>query len=46
MSEVTVTVKIKLLPDKEAQASLLASMEQYRLACNFIRIASRKPPWL
>lgn len=36
MSEVTVTAKIKLLPDKEAQKSLLASMEQYRLACNFI----------
>lgn len=36
MPEVTVTAKIKLLPDKEAQASLLASMEQYRLACNFI----------
>ena len=36
MSEVTATAKIKLLPDKEAQKSLLASMEQYRLACNFI----------
>lgn len=36
MSEVTITAKIKLLPDKEIQASLLASMEQYRLACNFI----------
>ena len=36
MSEVTVTAKIKLLPDKEAQKSLLNSMEQYRLVCNFI----------
>lgn len=36
MSEVTVTAKIKLQPDKEIQKSLLASMEQYRLACNFI----------
>ena len=36
MSEVTVTAKIKLLPDKEAQKSLIASMEQYRLVCNFI----------
>lgn len=36
MSEVIVTAKIQLLPDKEAQKSLLDSMEQYRLACNFI----------
>lgn len=36
MSEVIVTAKIQLLPYKEAQKSLLASMEQYRLACNFI----------
>lgn len=36
MSEVTVTAKIKLLPDKEVQKSLLNSMEQYRLVCNFI----------
>lgn len=36
MSEVTVTAKIKLLPDKAAQKSLLSSMEQYMLACNFI----------
>lgn len=36
MSEVIVTAKIQLLPNKEAQKSLLDSMEQYRLACNFI----------